>query len=486
MAYVTVAAANTHYAEDAAVRPRGWDALPDTGKARLLEQASRRLDLLPWPPHLSAMNDRRTDPGVLFVFYSLVGHYALLSVGLAEEADAGAVGRDVPDSVADLPAAVRAPLLTLLTAPGSIGRAVEIELAAADGTQAPASGGGLNPAEVDARIADWAEEGNPDPIPAEKLVDAPSGTGTTPADLSVTFGKLSGPVRDTVEGAAQVDAVDFSGDSISFASDGGDSKSIDLSQRLVPPIESADANRVLKVDSGGTRADWEEDVGGLSELQVDARVNALVPNTRRVPVVGSGDVGRILTAPSRAGGQPTWNSNPGQTSAQVDAKIRAAQLSGGGTAAPTRFRGEQRLLNAQPVTVALSDQATSVGTVARVPALGRNGSLRFTIGNVSGVQQAQETFSVADFRAKNASPGSGALSDANSVSFSGGGATFRMARQTGAQSYFLFASDTAGGYQVTIEYLFDEVARGDLAAGLAVPPIDSADAESCRNCVFSG
>ena len=44
---------------------------------------------------------------------------------------------------------------------------------------------------------------------------------------------------------------------------------------------------------------------------------------RLVPVVGAGDVGRILTAPQSAGGQPTWNSNPGQTAVQVTAAVRA-------------------------------------------------------------------------------------------------------------------------------------------------------------------
>ena len=48
-------------------------------------------------------------------------------------------------------------------------------------TNAPAGGGGLNQAQVDARVAagvlDWAEEGNTDQIPANKLGNAPSGGG---------------------------------------------------------------------------------------------------------------------------------------------------------------------------------------------------------------------------------------------------------------------------------------------------------------------
>ena len=47
----------------------------------------------------------------------------------------------------------------------------------------------------------------------------------------------------------------------------------------------------------------------------------LPPATRLVPAVGQHDVGRILTAPAAQGGQPTWNSNPGQTAAQVAAKV---------------------------------------------------------------------------------------------------------------------------------------------------------------------
>lgn len=57
------------------------------------------------------------------------------------------------------------------------------------------------------------------------------------------------------------------------------------------------------------------------EVTVDV---ASAPDDKRlVPVVGRGDVGRILTAPQVAGGQPTWNSNPGQTAAQVLASIVA-------------------------------------------------------------------------------------------------------------------------------------------------------------------
>lgn len=72
----------------------------------------------------------------------------------------------------------------------------------------------------------------------------------------------------------------------------------------------------LNFTGGGVRATRLGD-----EVTVD--VDSAPADNRLVPVVGRGDVGRILTAPQVAGGQPTWNSNPGQTAAQVLASIVA-------------------------------------------------------------------------------------------------------------------------------------------------------------------
>ena len=75
------------------------------------------------------------------------------------------------------------------------------------------------------------------------------------------------------------------------------------------------------------------DVGDFDESRLNGLIDARIPVRRRVPDVGAGDVGRILTAPQQAGGQPSWNSNPGQTAAQVQSAITTAlagHQSGGG------------------------------------------------------------------------------------------------------------------------------------------------------------
>lgn len=205
-------------------------------------------------------------------------------------------------------------------------------------------------------------------LPASAVRDLPSGG---------SGGGLTADDREVLESAVQIDNAiptpALSGASINFQSDGGDAASINLSGITHPQPEVADVGKVLQATAVAT-TDWRDggldeaavdarvntlvpvrrrvptvqagDTGqiltapqsvggqptwepaqtggsGLNQAGVDARVNALIPTSRRVPAVGAGDVGRILTAPQSVGGQPTWNSNPGQTAAQVTAAVRA-------------------------------------------------------------------------------------------------------------------------------------------------------------------
>ena len=159
-------------------------------------------------------------------------------------------------------------------------------------------------------------------LPATAIRDLPSGQ---------SGGGLTEAQREVLESAVIIgdDTPSLSGALLSFVSDGGDGKTVDIGGITHPQPEAADTGRVLKATGPGT-SDWQPEAGGttgLTETQVDGRINALVPVKRRVPAVGAGDVGRILTAPQAAGGQPTWNSNPGQTAVQVAAAVVAGVLS---------------------------------------------------------------------------------------------------------------------------------------------------------------
>lgn len=159
-------------------------------------------------------------------------------------------------------------------------------------------------------------------LPATAIRDLPSGGAG---------GGLTADEREVLESAVIIgdDTPSLSGALLSFVSDGGDGKTVDIGGITHPQPEAADTGRVLKATGPGT-SDWQPEAGGttgLTETQVDGRINALVPVKRRVPAVGAGDVGRILTAPQAAGGQPTWNSNPGQTAVQVAAAVVAGVLS---------------------------------------------------------------------------------------------------------------------------------------------------------------
>ena len=139
-------------------------------------------------------------------------------------------------------------------------------------------------------------------LPATAIRDLPSGGGG---------GGLTADERAVLEAAVVIgdDTPSLSGATLSFATDGGDGRTINLGGITHPQPEAADTGRVLKA-TGPATSDWQTEAAAL-------------PENRKVPTVGAGDVGRILTAPQRAGGQPTWNSNPGQTAVQVAAAVKA-------------------------------------------------------------------------------------------------------------------------------------------------------------------
>ena len=139
-------------------------------------------------------------------------------------------------------------------------------------------------------------------LPATAIRDLPSGGAG---------GGLTADERAVLEAAVVIgdDTPSLSGADLSFATDGGDGRTINLGGITHPQPEAADTGRVLKA-TGPATSDWQTEAAAL-------------PENRKVPTVGAGDVGRILTAPQRAGGQPTWNSNPGQTAVQVAALVKA-------------------------------------------------------------------------------------------------------------------------------------------------------------------
>ena len=108
-----------------------------------------------------------------------------------------------------------------------------------------------------------------------------TGTGGEPADGSIDSDKLDAAVRAAIDGAVQIGSVSIDADTgiISMASDGGTTK--DITVRQVPRIQPSDANRVLKVDSGGTTSDWRDDADttDTTELSVLSAVPAITDYT---------------------------------------------------------------------------------------------------------------------------------------------------------------------------------------------------------------
>ena len=184
---------------------------------------------------------------------------------------------------------------------------------------APGAGAGVDTAAVNALIqaaiavvrqlpaggADGQFLGREEGAPAWVAAPAGSGAGLSPAE------------RTTLNGAVQVDSISLDGDNLNFSSGGGGSKTVELD--LVPNISQSDANKVLKVDNGGTTADWRDE-------------------TEELPAYAVGDAGEALEV-NAAGTGLHWT--PAVNKARVYAQAAAIIKGGAGvTVTPDAAKNE--------------------------------------------------------------------------------------------------------------------------------------------------
>ena len=236
-------------------------------------------------------------------------------------------------------------------------------------------------------------------------IDADDARFTLTMDL--TAGK-----REVLDSAVQVDSIQLSDRDLDFGSDGGRATSVTL-----PGVTIADENHDLGTAWGVEKINFVGD--GIAARVVGTEAIVDVPGS----VPGAG----------------------GLTGAQVDARIannpRVRSLG--------LFEGALRIdtviVNAFAFTVPPSGlhAAVRVGAAVDVPALEPDREL---IVSVPGVSAA--TFQLAAFRGKAAAAAAVVLTDANSLSLTGGGVTYRVGYDS--QGKFLATASAAGNYRVTI------------------------------------
>lgn len=176
-------------------------------------------------------------------------------------------------------------------------------------------------------------------LPATAVRDLPEGgQGGGPAvisDGSVTLDKLATDARDVIDDAVQVDGISLTGDDLTFSSDGGGNTTIQLEGAITGFIadwaeqgntDDIPLSKLGNAPSGGGG-------GGLSQAQVDARINAAIPAAQRVPSFAQGDANEyvrvnaagtaldIRPADPVSGGQQTQ----AQTYAQLQSILQAGQ-----------------------------------------------------------------------------------------------------------------------------------------------------------------
>ena len=256
---------------------------------------------------------------------------------------------------------------------------------------AASAGGGLNRSQVDARVAagvaDWAEEGNTDDIPADKLGNVPdAGLDTAAVDARIKdFARTGGRVIQTADiGNVQITNQKIAGatlDNRVMANDAIDTDNIqdDAVTRAKIADDAIDADRIAAgavggaaiandsitnsklandtltdqkmassvtdqfVPGGGTTGqvlkkrsntaydtEWAADQagtggGGLTQSQVDARIAqfARAGNTDLIPQAKLASAGAVGDVLKRTASGQQWAADEGLTQAEVDARVQA-------------------------------------------------------------------------------------------------------------------------------------------------------------------
>ena len=266
---------------------------------------------------------------------------------------------------------------------------------------------GLDQAAVDRRIralvADWAEQGNTEDIPLDKLGHAP-GTGG---------GGLSAAQRIALDGAAQVDSFEINGRDLSLSSEGGGSATLDLPGISVQD-EGQQLGTVNTVDEINFRG------AGVTVTRTGVRVDVEVP--------GGGGGG-------------------GLDAAQVDAAIKANEDVVGLREFEAALRTARDVLTA--VNVTIQNGAATLGVpimgTPEVPGADPDRELVLTTAPGGALR-----FDLSALLAKPAVAHAATLSSSNAVVFTAGGVEYFLARSTDSPSQFLFSADTAGTYNVAI------------------------------------
>ena len=465
MAYQTAAQAKSYF-DLRAVAPVGWASLTDPQIGVYLEQASVRFDSLPWPSNFDTEAVRVANDVILGAFYeytrALVEYQGTPPPGQRdrdETDEAFASFYDLPDAVfarlttifpevSGIATARQATATTMVgdtavaydpnqeTASQAAERFARAELikaqtgevlteaeqvtqrpmrpmAISDGdampdTTAPGAGG-LDTAAVTRavkeEVADWAEQGNNDPIPASKLVNS----------TAVSSG-LTATERGWLDKAVQADDDGINLDEREIVFTGADDTS---EKRIEIPG--------LTVEDEGNIQGGANSVETINFVGAGVRVTQDAPNKRSVHITGTAD-------------------GSGLSPAQVEALVSANESVQSHEQFEAAMRRETVLASAVSITIA-ADQVNLAQRIPGFPVVPVAGEDReFLIKVNNGLHYR---FDNGVLLAKQSATTPTLLNDSDSVSYTESDTVFRIGHRTATRE-FVFAASVAGTYLVTL------------------------------------
>ena len=306
MAYFTAPQADTYFGA-MSTKPGGWDDLTADEKLVFLEMATHRFDALPWLEDYDTPAERIASPPIVAAWYEYV-QYLVERDGRTSTALGDTEEPDELNALADLPANVAARLVPYLNATGitlpvggvrggetaadaALKQAQAQWFTARAGTelteteqaqQRPMRAmafedgggvmGGLTEAEVMALIQ-------------SALEDLPPGGGLTEAQVRTL-------IRANVKDFAEAGGASVALGDTDFADDVEDAIDIDRTTwdtgtRTLTLTATDGTTKALVIPAGAASS-------GLTEAEVNARINAEIPANRRVPATAAGDRGEFL------------------------------------------------------------------------------------------------------------------------------------------------------------------------------------------------